>query len=367
MTSTPSLSRNDVLRARQISLLLDAPDVSTPHDVAAWLGALQAQDVASGAWSLGVRLPGTTAAVIDEAFERGEVLRTWPMRGTIHIVPPEDVRWMLELTGSRALASTARNRRERGLDDDAAERAVSTLTQVLQGGTRRTRADLLAALAEEGIPVDGQAGYHAILYAAHVGEICFGPLEGRQPTYVRLADWAPHQRLLDRDASLTELAWRYFRGHGPTTINDFAGWSGLTLTDSRAAVAANAGRLVPAVVGDSTVWMSAPVAARIADGLAPGPSHALPGFDEFMLGYKDRSIQAPAAHLDAIVPGGNGVFRSTICLDGRAVATWTRTVRRARIDVTILPFAPLDGAQHAAAVDALQRYGDFLGLPIALA
>ena len=143
--------------------------------------------------------------------------------------------------------------------------------------------------------------------------------------------------------------------------------AGRDITDSRAAVAANAGRLVPAVVGDSTVWMSAPVAARIADGLAPGPSHALPGFDEFMLGYKDRSIQAPAAHLDAIVPGGNGVFRSTVCLDGRAVATWTRTVRRARIDVTILPFAPLDGAQHAAAVDALQRYGDFLGLPIALA
>ena len=113
--------------------------------------------------------------------------------------------------------------------------------------------------------------------------------------------------------------------------------------------------------------MSPEAAERIADGIGPQPVRALPGFDEFVLGYKDRTVQIPEGRFDDIVPGGNGVFRSTMCADGRVVATWTRTVRRDRIDISLVPFEK-PGARLAGAMrKALERYGEFVGLPVAMA
>ncbi|MDI1289682.1 MAG: winged helix DNA-binding domain-containing protein, partial [bacterium] len=190
--------------------------------------------------------------------------------------------------------------------------------------------------------------------------------DGKQQTFVLLDDWAPNQRTLGRTEALVELAWRYFRSHGPTTVTDFAGWSGLTLTDSRAGAAANADRLRSVEYAGELLWMSSDIAQHLADGLPAQPTRALPGFDEFVLGYKDRRVQIAPEHFEAIVPGGNGVFRSTICIDGRAVATWTRTIRRDRVDVDVIPFEPFSKGRTAEASAALERYAQFLGLPLRL-
>ena len=109
------------------ALLLHArpPGSTTPQsvgDVVTHLGAMQSQDFASGLWSLGVRLPGSTATDVVAALEQREALRTWPMRGTVHLVPARDARWMLATTGVRTLRSSARRRAELGLDDSIIER-----------------------------------------------------------------------------------------------------------------------------------------------------------------------------------------------------------------------------------------------------
>ncbi len=364
--TTPTISATEVARARQVSLLLGSHDLTSPGAVVAWMGAMQSQDLASGVWSLGVRLPGSSVAHVSAAIESGEVVRTWPMRGTIHLVPPEDVTWMLALTGSRSLSASAKRREDVGLDPASADRAVAILVDALRGGRRLTRAAALEALSAHGVRVDGQAGYHALGYAAHAGAICIGPNDGKQQTFVLLEDWAPNQRTLGRTEALAELAWRYFRSHGPTTVTDFAGWSGLTLTDSRAGVAANADRLASAEYAGEVLWMSSDIAKQLADGLPAQPTHALPGFDEFVLGYKDRRVQIAPEDFEAIVPGGNGVFRSTICMDGRAVATWTRTIRHDRVDVDVISFEPLSKRRTAEATAALERYAQFLGLPLRL-
>ena len=360
-----TLSNTEVVRARQRSLLLgDDGEGRTAGSIVTWLGAMQSQDFASGAWSLGVRLPGSRLADVEAAIESGEVLRTWPMRGTIHLVPPEDTRWMLALTATRALGASLKRREELGLDLRAVDRGVALLEEALRGGRRLTRAEALAALSDGGIRSDGQAGYHLLGYAAHVGAICFGPNVAKQQTFVRLADWAPRQRTLSAEESLTELGWRYVRGHGPVTDADFARWSGLTLTAARRAVDANRDRLASAVFRGETVWMSRDLAAGLAAGLPAQPTHALPGFDEYMLGYSDRVVHVPEEHLAAIVPGNNGLFRATICVDGRVVATWTRSLRKDHVLVDLRPFAPLTARVRAATDRALARYGEFVGLPV---
>lgn len=360
-----TLSATTVARARQHSLLLATQSARSVLDVATWFGAMQAQDAASGVWSLGVRVAGSTKADVDAAFERADVIRTWPMRGTIHIVPARDARWMLALTGPRALSGSATRRQQLGLTSPDANRAVDVLETALSGG-RLTRAATLAALQEAGLDTSGQRGYHLLWYASQVGVTCIGPMDGKEQTFVLLDQWAPEQVSLSPDDALVELAHRYFRSHGPATVKDFAGWTGLTLTAARAAVAGNAGRLVSAAFEDGEVWMTSQVRSAIDEGAMdrPLPAVALPGFDEFILGFKDRRVQLAPENMEQVVPGSNGMFRSTICVDGRAVATWVRTVRRNRIDVRLEPFAPLGARQVRSAERSLDRYADFLGVPV---
>ncbi|MEU5947684.1 winged helix DNA-binding domain-containing protein [Micromonospora sp. NPDC047465] len=344
------------------SLLLRPHPTAHPGgvaDVVEWFGAMQAQDLASGMWSLGVRLPALGHADVHAALERQEALRTWPMRGTVHLVPPRDARWMLELTGVRSLAAAATRRAQLGLTQADADQAVDVLGTALAGGGRLTRARCLAALEAAGIGTAGQRGYHLLWYASVRGVTCLAPNVGTEQTFALLDEWAPAPHRPDRDEALAILARRYVRGHGPVTDREFAGWTGLTLTDARRGLAA---------AGDALARVRVDGQEMLVDAALPDAPRApvdddllvLPGFDEYLLGYKDRSLMLDAAHRDAIVPGGNGVFQATVVRGGRVVGTWKRTVGRDRVAVTVRPLTPLGAARRAGVERALGRYAAFL-------
>ncbi|TDC42359.1 winged helix DNA-binding domain-containing protein [Micromonospora sp. KC213] len=346
------------------SLLLRTHPRGRPQDVAGvvrWFGAMQAQDAASGMWSLGVRLPGCTVADVQAALERREALRTWPMRGTVHLVPSRDARWMLAVTGVRALMGAQRRREVLGLTEAEADRAADVLGTALAGGVRLTRAECLATLAAAGIDCAGQRGYHLLWYASQRGVTCIAPHVGTEQTFALLDEWAPDPHRPERDEALGILATRYFRSHGPTTRQDFAGWTGLTATDARRAVAV-AGDALAAVQVDGVEALLDPAlldaSRKPADDVL-----ALPGFDEYLLGYKDRTLMLDPVHQQAIVPGGNGVFRPTVVRAGRVVGTWKRTVTRTRVRVALHPLVGLDPATRERVVAAVDPYARFLGLP----
>ncbi|MEH0827706.1 MULTISPECIES: winged helix DNA-binding domain-containing protein [unclassified Micromonospora] len=347
------------------SLLLREHPRGGPRDVAGvveWFGAMQAQDVASGLWSLGSRLPGWTVADVRAALERREALRTWPMRGTVHLVPPGDAHWMLAVTGVRALSGAATRRAALGLTEAEADRAADVLGAALTGGGRLTRAECLATLAAAGIDTAGQRGYHLLWYASQRGVTCIAPHVGTEQTFALLDEWAPAPRRPERDEALGLLALRYFRSHGPTTRQDFAGWTGLTAADAKRGIA---------VAGDDLATVEVDgVPALLDAALLDAPRTprddvlALPGFDEYLLGFKDRSLMLDPAHRQAVVPGGNGVFQSTIVREGRVVGTWKRTIARGRVTVTVRELVPFDAALRARVETALAGYADFLGLPL---
>lgn len=369
------IDRSAALLLRRMSLLLaarpdgyDAPPPRDAAEVVTWLGAMQAQDAASAAWSFGVRLPGWTTADLDAAFERGEAIRTWPMRGTVHYVPPRDAHWMLDLMGRRALAGAARRREFLGLSEQVANRAVEILADVLRGGRRLTRAQCLAALNEHGVAVSGQLGYHLLWYASQHGVTCFAPNIGKEQAFMLLDEYVPDPHRPDPEEALATIALRYFRGRGPATVADFAGWTGLPVTQCRQGIAANGDALtqvsvdgVPMVADRALVESYSPPPKRSAPAML-----VLPGFDEFMLGYKDRSLMLDAAHKQAIIPGGNGVFQATVVRDGRVVGTWRRAVKRTKIDVTVTELVSLSTSERKAVESAFRPYGQFLGLPCSI-
>ncbi|MEV1329352.1 winged helix DNA-binding domain-containing protein [Micromonospora costi] len=358
------LTASEALALRMTSLLLRPHPTIRPGavaDVVEWFGAMQAQDLASGLWSLGARLPALTQVDVQAALERREALRTWPMRGTVHLVPARDARWMLELTGVRSLAGAATRRAALGFDAVTADRAAEVLGTALAGGGRLTRAQCLATLNAAGIATDGQRGYHLLWYASVRGVTCLAPNIGTEQTFALLDEWAPEPHRFERDEALATLARRYVRSHGPVTAREFAGWTGLTLTDARRGFAAAGDALAAVEVDGEEMLVDAALLAAPRDPV--DDLLALPGFDEYLLGYRDRSLMLDPAHRNAVIPGNNGVFQPTVVSGGRVEGTWKRAVGRGRVTITVRPLAALDRPRTER---ALARYAAFLGLPPAV-
>lgn len=358
----------DHARALRMAALLVAPrpsTTSTPETVdgiVTHLGAMQAQDNASGLWSLGLRLGGASQAEVVAALERREALRTWPMRGTVHLVPSRDAHWMLALTGVKALAGAARRRQFLGLADDVADRAVDIIGEQLADGRRRTRAELLAAISEAGVPITNNLGYHLLWYASQRGVSAIAPDVDGEQTFVLLDDWVPDPVRLDTEEALALLATRYFRSHGPTTRQDFQGWTGLNATEAKRAIAGAGAALATADLDGAEVHYDPELDATSLP--TDDDVHALPGFDEFMLGYKDRSLFLDKDQFDAVVPGGNGMFRSTLVRRGRVLATWTRSTKGKRGVVTATPLVRLTKADRGACERALTPWAEHVGSPL---
>ncbi|WBM80489.1 winged helix DNA-binding domain-containing protein [Cryobacterium breve] len=226
----PHASRSDVLRLRLVSHGLSAPApestaLTGPLAVVERMLAVQAQDLPAATWALGVRSPGTVAADVTAALDAGSIVRSYPMRGTLHLVPATDVRWMLDLTATRVVASMATRQRQLGLDDTIIAAAAEVAAGLLSGGRHLSRNPFLAGLRSAGIDPDGQRGYHLIVSLALAGLVVWGPHQDGQPALALLDEWAPEQRRLDRAEGLAEFLVRYLDGHGPASLRDFASWS----------------------------------------------------------------------------------------------------------------------------------------------
>lgn len=359
------ISQAQALSLRMTNLLLRNRHhgMEQPADVAGvvtWLGAMQAQDLASGLWSFGVRLPGYTLGDVTAALERREALRTWPMRGTVHFVPPRDAHWMLDLMGSRALAGSAKRREFLGLSEQIADRAVDVLGTALAGGGRLTRSQCMAVLAEKGIEGVGQFGYHLLWYASQRGVLCIAPNIGNEQSFVLLDEWVPEPHRPDRDEGLATIALRYFRSHGPTTGQDFTGWTGLTATDAKRGIAAAGDRLTSVTVDGVEMYAEPALLDTTPSPMGSGEILALPGFDEYLLGYKDRSLMLADEHKSAIIPGNNGVFQATVVRDGRVVGTWKRSLTTTKVRIHVQSLVPLGQTDQARIEQAFDGYARFV-------
>ena len=350
-------SKRLIAHRRLRDQLISEPRFTNPADTVAHLGAVQAQEYLSALWAVGLRTRDATEASIEQAIAERALVRTWPMRGTIHFVHPADVRWMLALLTPRVVAAAASRFRELELDVSLFARSRILFARALEGGKQLTRGEMYQALEQNGISVAGQRGYHLLWRAAQDGLICFGSRRGKRPTFVLLDEWAPAGRALTQDEALAELARRYFTGHGPATLQDFVWWSGLTVTDARAGLEMVRTQLAEDRIEGRAYWSSLD-AASAAD---PSPSAwLLPNFDEYLVGYRERSAVLDPVHAKQAAPGG-GMLNATVVLDGQVVGVWKRTLKRDRVLLEVAPVAGFDTSAVAAAAD---RYAHFVNMPV---
>jgi hypothetical protein len=367
--ATGVLTRHEVALLRLVALGLVGGHGAAGDDAAGGaadvvrrLLAVQAQDLPGALTSVALRTADRSRARVAAALDSGDVVRTWPMRGTLHLVAAEDVTWFLATTAARPIAASVGRRTGLGLTEAIVGHARDVAGRVLADGGLR-RADLLRCWQDAGIDTDGQRGYHLIAHLAMTGTLVLGPVHpgasgGPEQLVVLSSTWLPEQRVLDGDEALGELALRFLLAHGPATVADLVRWAGITVGAARQGIAVARPRLASVEV-DGVEHLLDP---EVPDALARCRDEAsalllLPGFDEYVLGYADRSAVLAPEHRDRIVPGGNGVFRPTVVLDGQVVGTW-RSVpgrRGAPSTLRLEPFAPLPADVVGAAEEAYSR------------
>ena len=351
----------DITHTRLAAQRIAGQKFDTPAEVVAWLGAMQAQDYLAALWAIGLRMRAATQAAVEQAIAERRIVRTWPMRGTLHFVAAEDVRWMSALMTPRVIAgSAARLRREHGLDDAVLARCRKIVVKSLQGGQALTRGALYAALETAGIATAQQRGIHITGRLAQEGLLCLGPRADKQPTFVLLEEWVTRHRAPARDEALAELALRYFRSRGPATAHDFAWWSGLTLKDAQLGIELARTGLHQESIEGTAYWQGDEIPATFENVANP---QLLPSFDEYLVAYKDRSA-ALEARFNRQVIGINGLFNASVVVDGRVVGTWKRTLGKTSVAIELVPFRRLLKKERAAVEAEAQRYGNFIGLPV---
>lgn len=349
-----------LLRLRQQRL--SGIPFESPAAAAQALVAVQAQDYAGAKWALGLRLEAARDADIDRVFNRGDILRTHVLRPTWHFVAPVDIRWLLALTASRVHAANAAMYRRLELDTATLKRCHKAIAKALRDGQHLTRKELSEALAKAGIAATGQRLAYVVMHAELERLICSGPRRGKQFTYALLEERVLPAAPLTRDASLAELTRRYFTSHGPATVQDFAKWSGLTTVDAKRGLGAAKDQLQCEEVKGSTYWF-APSASSSA-GVSP-TAYLLSVFDEYITGYKDRSMLGSPEVIAKLFTMGNALTY-IIVIDGQIVGAWRRTLSKDAVNIETQFFTRLTQAQDRAIATAAQRYGEFVGKPVTL-
>jgi hypothetical protein len=361
-TLPPDLARRLLVRGQRLA----GPEREAPATVAEvtrLVAGLQAQDAGAAALGVRARLDGATLSQVDHArFVDRTVARIWCMRGTLHLVPAEDARWLVALLGPIGLARNRRRRKQMGVVDGAS----AAVRGALQDGPR-TRHEIAAHVRRAGLPLadDPQAPVHLVMTAALEGHVIEsapagrdatpdpqattdpGPAtRGREPTYALVEDWLgpASEPPPSPDAALAELARRHAHAHPPAGPEDLAAWSGLPLGEARRAYELIAPGLEEVEVLGRR--------ASVPRGLEPAPAavRLLPAFDNLLLGHRDRALTVDVEHARDVMPGG-GIIRPTVFADGRAAGTWR--LERGKPEVT--PFRP-PGPDVAAEVADVIRF-----------
>ncbi len=321
------------------------------------LTAAQAQEFPYAKWSLGQRTKDATYAAVGRAVDEGKVLRTHILRPTWHFVAPQDLRWLMRLSGPRVNAWNARRYRELGLDARSLSRTNDLIAAAV---TERhlTRREIAAVLARRRVDTEGQRMAYIMMRAELDSVVCSGAVNGKQHTYALFDARVPAKRGPDGDEALAELARRYFTARGPATLKDFVWWSGLATRDARLAIASVERDLDTFDHGGRTYWFQ----DRGSRARRPvARADLVQCYDETIISYSESRRDVLAAWGRPALPVSVGGFMHAILYDGRLLGRWRAAHGRDGGTVETLIDRRLNKQEREAVDATIARYRRFIG------
>lgn len=340
---------------RLLSQGLATPKFESATDVVAHFGAMQGQDYAMAKWAVGCRMLHATDDLIENAIDEGKIIRTHLMRPTWHFVAAQDLHWMLALTSENIMRQLRSSYTMLGLDEKMLHKSNDKIYQALQQTKHLTRDELMEVLQSAGVKTNETRSSHYLMHAEMAGIICSGKRNKQRHTYTLLDNWVKKEKHFTREEALAELAKRYFASHSPTTLKDFSWWSGLSVGDSKLAIAMNA-HLIKAEWNSQIYYLAN--SEKVVDNETESV-RLLPAFDEFLIAYKDRSASIHKDHHRHAFTT-NGIFRPIVVVNGQVVGTWKRLVKKEKlhIEISLIDRSATVNRDNITA-EAI-RYGNFM-------
>jgi hypothetical protein len=285
------------------------------------MGAVQAQDYNMAKWAVGVRLPGSTDKGIEDAFNKGDILRTHVLRPTWHFVAPENIRWMLSLSADKIKASARTRDKNMEITKALYNQTNQAIRKALEGHKQLTREELAKELEKAKIKVNSSRLVHFMMRAEVDAIVCSGAVRGKAHTYALLDERVSPAQALHKEEALAKLAQLYFTSHCPATLADFAWWSGLSLSEAKTGLEAVKSDFIAEKIDGQTYWLS-----RLYNDVPSVEASAwlLPAFDEYLISYRDRKAAISSENLTKAI-SSNGIFRPTIVANGQIIGLWKKS------------------------------------------
>ncbi len=351
------MTSEEIIRYRLFNQQLADPQFKKPEQVVSWLGAMQAQEYAMAKWAIGLRSVGTNESDVEKKFTSGKILRTHILRPTWHFVSPDDIRWLIQLSGPRVHAANAYMYRTLELSSKVFTAASKVIEKNLRGQNFMTREALNEQLAKHKIVAAGLRLGYIFMYMELEGLICSGPRKGKQFTYALLDERVAKSKSLTGEEALAELTERYFFSRGPATISDFVKWSGLTVKDARRGVN-DLGNTLSKVNIDGDEYFYKDDVIKTTENTA---TFLMPDYDEYGMGYKNRSVFMPQTKAVQQKFNASSEYAHWLVVDGRFGGRWERKAKTKTTDVTVIPFFKLSKEQGRSVKNAVNRFVTFVG------
>lgn len=290
---------------------------------------------------------------ISNAYNSWQIVRTWTQRGTIHTVAAEDAWWILELCASKTLSWFARRREYLWINDEISK-AIDIIKNNLKWRSM-SRADIVQTIKANGIDIQSGRAYHLICYAATLWIIARWPIINDEQEYILLDERVKNPKKFSWDEALAELTLRYFTSHWPASIQDFARWSWLWITQIKKWISLCADKLYIYQRDCLTYyyWEMQNIPNQRDEWIF------LAGFDEFLLWYKDRTDTLHIDHHTLVDPSRNWIFRPTVMINWETVATRSTKSTKKTNNIYIKPFRAISDWEFQMLENSIQKYENF--------
>ena len=348
-------------------LLEPAPADDLVRVTSAICGA-HAQVGASAELMLGVRVRDITRQQVREALWRKRTLvKTVGLRGTLHLLPAEEVPLWMAANRLRLPAEERRIARQLGVEVAALRSVVDAIGEVV-GPEPMTRPDFERELEARvgGWSIGTNQGWMgsyrnwpvAMGLAAARGLVCYGPGEGGRSTFVRLADWSGWREADPWEGGKFALR-RFLHAYGPSTASEFARWFAHDPAIARQLFAELGDELAEVDVEDGRRWRLRSDAESAAEP-APEAVHLLPHFDVYVVGFHPRSELMPRGSRVAQVSPGTAAPFAVLLKGGRVAGVWERRPKGKKLLVRVDAHGPLNRRQRAAVEGQAHRVAEVL-------
>ncbi len=328
------------------------------------IGGVQAQVMSAAELQAGVRVECKVDDIREALWKRKTLVKTWLMRGTLHLVPAEDLPVFTAAMQTRGMQVRNSWLKFVQLSEPEFRNLIEAIGEALDGQLV-TREELISKVAK-GRPAHirdvMKSGWGTILKpAARGGLLCFGPSRGHSVTFVRPQVWLRSWRDVDPDQALVEVARRYLRAYGPATKEDFARWWGNWPGVGKAAWAGLAGDIVSVDVEGRSADLLAPDADRIRKQPVTPSVQLLPPFDPYVMGHSSRDHIVEAIH-QSKVSRTAGWISAVVLVDGRVAGTWSHVVHKETLQISVEPFERLAARTRAEVRHRAESIAETLGL-----